>query len=460
MVFNSMSSLINWLTFRIGIKFLGKLGHSVSAVELIFVLIKRFVKLLVLGSFVLFISKAYASGIKDPISTSLVSTTPIYSTANGARIGEVATSSKYNEVRREGNRVRVQFLRPTVKGWVSKDYVSEATSSSGRVVKVSVDVLNFRTQPSVGSSRISQLYLGYASPVLGEENGFVQVYAPASLEVLIPFTGSTSGPLMTDGGQSRDVVTPSEELDKQTASSEELAHLIAPGDSLSLVVYGEPDLSITGTRVDSNGEAVFPLLGSISVAGRTTRQVTQDIVDSLSKGYVRNPRALVSIASYRPVFVRGEISQGTIDYTEGLTLTQVISLAGGLISTSKADGISIIRNGQTIASGLTSSSEFKILSGDIVDVDADDVAKEAEKSFIYLHGEVQNVGEYLYRPGLTVEKAVVLAGGFSIRASKRKVRITRYFELDEGAEPVVLEKVKLYETIKPGDVIQVGASWF
>ena len=397
----------------------------------------------------------------------------IYSVVSGAHIGFVSSDSRYNVIRQEQGRLRVQFLKPTVRGWVSKQYVTRVDEAPNNV-RVNADVLNFRAQPSLNSGRITQLYFGYQSPVLDERDGFLQVLAPASLEVLL--SASPSQPQTKSNTAGINSVQPASSIlardeppvreaaivqqESVSVSSQELAHLIAPGDSLSLLVYGEPDLSVEGTRVGSSGEAVFPLIGAVQVSGKTTRQVTQQIVAKLSQGYVRNPRVAVSIASYRPVFVRGEIAQGTIPYTEGLTVTKVISLAGGLKSTSRADGISVIRNGQTIASSLNASSDFVVLSGDIIDVSADNLAKDAEKSFIYLHGEVQSAGEYLFRPGLTVEKAVVLAGGFTIRASKKKVRITRYFEVEEGEKPTILDKVKLYEPIKPGDVIQVGASWF
>ena len=77
-----------------------------------------------------------------------------------------------------------------------------------------------------------------------------------------------------------------------------------------------------------------------------------------------------------------------------------------------------------------------------------------------MHGEVASPGEYKFRKGLTVEKAVVLAGGFTLRASRKKISITRYLDKDEAEEPDKFKRVKLYTPIQPGDVIDVGASWF
>ena len=103
-------------------------------------------------------------------------------------------------------------------------------------------------------------------------------------------------------------------------------------------------------------------------------------------------------------------------------------------------------------------SQYQIKPGDVVTITEEDGFGGKEEAFIYLHGEVNSAGEYVYRKDLTVEKAIVLAGGFSLRASPRKITVTRYEEGQE--EPIKLKRVKLYLPIKAGDVIKVGARLF
>ena len=74
---------------------------------------------------------------------------------------------------------------------------------------------------------------------------------------------------------------------------------------------------------------------------------------------------------------------------------------------------------------------------------------------VYLNGEVQRPGGYPYQPGLTVEKAVVLAGGFTERASRSKIEIKR--SDDPTAEP---RRVRMTDPVNPGDVITVQQSFF
>ena len=73
----------------------------------------------------------------------------------------------------------------------------------------------------------------------------------------------------------------------------------------------------------------------------------------------------------------------------------------------------------------------------------------------YVHGEVKKPGGYPYISNLTIEKAIVLAGGLTERASKKKITILR--ENSPKNNPV---SAGLNVVVKPGDVITVGESFF
>ncbi len=72
----------------------------------------------------------------------------------------------------------------------------------------------------------------------------------------------------------------------------------------------------------------------------------------------------------------------------------------------------------------------------------------------YINGEVKEPGGYPYQPGLTLQKAVALAGGFTERASKSKM-----FVSTDGNNSAP-RLVGLNTQIKPGDVITVEQSFF
>lgn len=76
----------------------------------------------------------------------------------------------------------------------------------------------------------------------------------------------------------------------------------------------------------------------------------------------------------------------------------------------------------------------------------------------FVRGEVANPGGFPFKPGLTVEKAISLAGGFTSRASKSEFYIisddTAQSESEKG------KRAQLTTRIRPGDVINIEQSFF
>jgi len=79
---------------------------------------------------------------------------------------------------------------------------------------------------------------------------------------------------------------------------------------------------------------------------------------------------------------------------------------------------------------------------------------EAYRPFFIL-GEVTAPGQYPYVANMTAETAVAIAGGFTPRAEKRQVQVSRPAE-----DQLYRGKVPLAFPIHPGDTILVGERWF
>lgn len=73
----------------------------------------------------------------------------------------------------------------------------------------------------------------------------------------------------------------------------------------------------------------------------------------------------------------------------------------------------------------------------------------------YVNGEVKKPGGYPFKPGLTLRKAIALAGGFSDRASRSKFYIIR--DNDPSRTPL---RVTIDSGVYPGDIITVDESFF
>ena len=82
------------------------------------------------------------------------------------------------------------------------------------------------------------------------------------------------------------------------------------------------------------------------------------------------------------------------------------------------------------------------------------VEVNAYRPFFVL-GEVNAPGQYAYVPGIVAETAIAVAGGFTERANKRVVRVSRRVE-----GKLYESRIGVTETIRPGDTLYVGESLF
>lgn len=73
----------------------------------------------------------------------------------------------------------------------------------------------------------------------------------------------------------------------------------------------------------------------------------------------------------------------------------------------------------------------------------------------FIHGEVNNAGQFQYVSGLTAQTAIAIAGGFSARANKRSIVITR--QINGNIQHGVVD---LNTPIRPGDTIMVKERLF
>ena len=122
------------------------------------------------------------------------------------------------------------------------------------------------------------------------------------------------------------------------ASAEE--YLLQPGDTLSLMIVGAPEMSRT-IPIEMDGTAWFPVIGEIAVGETSLKDVRERVAQAYSATGIAQPtgpdrfpefvqpsQVYVGIEEYRPIYVTGDLLQPrTIDFRPGLTLRQVIALA-------------------------------------------------------------------------------------------------------------------------------------
>jgi polysaccharide export outer membrane protein len=247
----------------------------------------------------------------------------------------------------------------------------------------------------------------------------------------------------------------------------DLVHQLGPRDLIQIKVYQQPDLS-QEIRVDDDGSVTLPLIGRVQAGGLTVDAFAR-VLSVRYKEYLLNPEITVFVREYHAreieVSVLGEVARpGFYHFPEKSTLLDVIAQVGGLAPES-GERVIVLRPKKAGESGEADAfiidarelftptgvktQNLELLEGDTVQV------PRADQYFIF--GEVARPGAYKLEKGssLTVLKAIILAGGFTDKAAKKGIKITR----EEGLEKKTI-KVDLDSLIRSQDIIIVPESFF
>jgi polysaccharide export outer membrane protein len=126
-------------------------------------------------------------------------------------------------------------------------------------------------------------------------------------------------------------------------------YLIGPGDTLNIVVWRNPDLSMI-IPVRPDGKISTPLVEDLQASGKTTTQLARDIEKVLAK-YIQTPVATVIATSFvgpysQQVRVIGEAAKPqALAYRENMTLLDVMIAVGGITDFADGNKASILRTG-------------------------------------------------------------------------------------------------------------------
>ena len=142
---------------------------------------------------------------------------------------------------------------------------------------------------------------------------------------------------------------------------------LGPGDTVSVEVFGEPDLTVN-VKLPQNGRLSYPFLGAVPASGLTPKQLEVKIQEGLAGDYLVDPKVTVTISEYRPVFVNGQVkTPGSFPFQPGLTVRKAVSLAGGLTERASDKRISLIAEGAAKKRDVDLDEE--VGPGDIVTVE-------------------------------------------------------------------------------------------
>ena len=135
-----------------------------------------------------------------------------------------------------------------------------------------------------------------------------------------------------------------------SAKVDDYTYVIGSGDSLNIVVWRNPELSMS-VPVRPDGKVAAPLVEEIMAQGKTSTELARDVEKQLSK-YVRDPVVTVLVTGFvgpysEQIRVVGEAARPQfLNYKKDMTLLDVMIAVGGLTDFAAGNNASILRTGE------------------------------------------------------------------------------------------------------------------
>lgn len=166
-----------------------------------------------------------------------------------------------------------------------------------------------------------------------------------------------------------EMVTPSEDAAIQTQinavySSFYNSYRLGPGDVLAIYIDKHPEDSVQRVAVSPVGRIYFPLMGDVTVVGKTLPQL-QEYFTNATAEFIKDPRLTLALleAQSAKIGVLGDVkTPGVTVMTRPLRVLDAITLAGGILDTGSSN-VSILRQYEDGRVQVLKADVKKILQG-------------------------------------------------------------------------------------------------
>ena len=222
---------------------------------------------------------------------------------------------------------------------------------------------------------------------------------------------------------------------------------IMPGDVISILTYGAPELSTTGNtstgalgtptggsvpgmKVGSRGEIVLPYLGTVKIAGLTPPEASQYLAKLLKDGgFLVDPQVTVALVESptRVITVVGEVTKPEPVPAYGqLRLLDVISTCGGFTPLA-SHTITVRRPGEAQPITVILGSDPKNSDAANIPLMAGDTVVVPKVGSVFVVGQVKTPAAIPLSSNMpvTVLRAISISGGLLPGAALSKVTIIR-----------------------------------
>jgi polysaccharide export outer membrane protein len=144
---------------------------------------------------------------------------------------------------------------------------------------------------------------------------------------------------------------------------------LGPDDVVEVFVYKEQELSTT-VVVRPDGKISLPLIGELSVNGKTAVELQKEVAQRLTQ-FISQPtvNVIVKEVNSAKVTVAGEVkTPGMYKIKDRATVVDAVALAGGFTEYAKRDKVTLIRiesNGQQHRFQINVDDQLKGRKGDL-----------------------------------------------------------------------------------------------
>ena len=249
-------------------------------------------------------------------------------------------------------------------------------------------------------------------------------------------------------------------------------YIVGPQDVLEIVVHGQEGYSTPRVVVDNDGTIAFPELGRVEVAGKTPRQIEEDLKKALlAREILTKVSMTVTVKEFRSqnIHVMGAVKiPGIFPIRAGASMVATAIAEAGGFAENAGSYVVVVRaegNAGDAAAKLSDvkdehkliiqrsdmeearpQSRIPLRNGDTIFVPKVDV--------FYVGGQVKNPGEYVLRPNMTIAMAVNVAGGYTERARKSP-QIHRVLDgkLDK-------KDARESDIVRAGDTVHIPSRWW
>ncbi|MGX7872032.1 polysaccharide biosynthesis/export family protein [Mesorhizobium sp. ORM6] len=121
---------------------------------------------------------------------------------------------------------------------------------------------------------------------------------------------------------------------------------LSANDVLEVSVFQVDNLNRT-VQIDANGQISLPLIGSMTAAGKTVRQLEQEIETAYGAKYLQSPDVTIFVKESvgQRITVDGEVKKaGIYPVASNASLLDAIALAGGFSAVGDAGKVYVYRN--------------------------------------------------------------------------------------------------------------------